>query len=374
MANGNTTSAETSNGSWIPSPKWVNRLSVNISCLFSPTTSSADAQATHKRTNGARPETWHVSSETLVFPQVDIPSAATAPPVRQPSRSRSKKERPPMPTGEHNAAARSRMRHKAERRGDRSRSRRPELNPTQSLRSSRRHSSASHKDVPQIMGTEELRAQKQKNRKSSPLPLLPPSQVMSAEDLRQLKEFNRRSSPLPLALEAIPASPDVPQCQNPWTADEQQCMERAALHSRLRRAWDINSIPISPKTRYPMPTVLSPPIKSSSTTFENHIPVGRKKRDIDHVPASAKWYLWHIFVDEKAPMVLTQIQVDRRYSRGVPASGWSLDTPTPRILGLPPMQRPEDMRAHSRDFSGNIYGRRKYDRDSGYWGWAGSLL
>lgn len=368
MTNNNTTTPPAITDS-SQTPNWINRLSANISgLLFSPTTPAASANNVQKRQPHrklARPTTWHVSSDTLIFPQLDVSTTTPAPLVREPSVRRKKKDPPSMPTGEHNAAARSRLRHKAERRGDRSRSRRPELNPTQSLRSSRRHSSASQREVPQIMSAEQIRAQKQKNRNSSPFPL-PPSQVMSAEDLRRLKELNRRSSPLPQALEAIPASPDVPQMKDPWTADEEQCMKQAALFSQRRRRRNVPDALVSPKTRFPMPTVLSPPLKSSTTALENQNPVARKKRDIAHVPASAKWYLWQVFIDEKAPLVLTNIHVDRRYSDGRPNTGWSIDTLTPRML-------PAWMRTDSGVFSGADYGQRKYDRDSGYWGWSRNL-
>lgn len=366
MANSNTASTASSTDGWIQNSTWVNRLSANISSLlFSPTTPATtvnSVQERQPRTKRARPTTWHGSSDTLVFPQLEVSSTAPAPLARESSVRRKKKDPPPMPTGEHSAAARSRLRHKAERRGDRSRSRRPELNPTQSLRSSRRHSSASQREVPQIIGAEHIRAEKQKNRKSSPFPL-PPSQVMSTEDLRQLKELNRRSTPLPHTLEAIPASPDVPQTRDSWTADEEQCMTQAALFSQRRRRRNVQDVPVSPKTRFPMPAVLAPPLKSSTTALENQNSVTRKNRDIAHVPASAKWYLWQMFVDEKAPLVLTNIQVDRRYSDGRPTTGWSIDTSTPRIL-------PAWMRADSAVFSTANYGQRKYDRDSGYWGWS----
>ncbi|KAK5955690.1 hypothetical protein OHC33_003331 [Knufia fluminis] len=372
------TPVENSNGTWVQSPSWVNRLSANISNLFSPTTPTTslnDVQPTQQRTKRSRPTTWHVSSDTLIFPELECPNVAPTPLSRGPSTRRKRKELPPMPAGEHSAAARSRLRYKAERgRGDRSRSRRPELNPTQSLRSSRRASSVSQRDVPQLLCAEELRSQKQKNRKSSPFPLAPSNEIFSSEDLRQLKELNRRSSPVPLQLEAIPASPDVPEFTDPWTSAEQQCMERAALFSRQRRERFVDTALVSPKTCFPKPAALSSPGKSSPTTFENHSPVARKKRDIAHVPASAKWYLWQIFVDEKAPLVLTSIHVDRRYSGEPLTTGWSIDTPMPRIMGVPSAPRPQWPVARSKEYNGEDYGRRKYNRDSGYWGWSASLV
>ena len=371
-----TTTSPTSGVGWIHSLQWVSRLSANISSFFPPTkpiTKPDNERARQPRSQRTRPTTWHVSSDTLIFPQLDVPATAPAP-LRESSLRRNKKELPPMPTGEHNVAARSRLRNKAERRPNRSRSRRPELNPTQSLRSSRRHSSASQSDVPQILSAEQIQAQKQRNRKSSPLPLPPVSQVMSVGNLKQPKELNRRSSPLPMTLEAIPASPDVPLFNDTWTSHERQCMERAALCSRQRRACNIDKLLVSPKTRFPKPIMLSPPLKSSPTTCKNSITVSRKKRDIAHVPASAKWYLWQILIDEKAPLVLTNIRVDRRYSDGRPSSGWSIDTPTPRKMGMPTIPRLDWTRAQSREFQCDIYGRRKYDRDSGFWQWTGSLL
>ena len=386
-------------------PLWMRRLSKNISNAISSNPGLKNEEPSEAKPLRPKPDNWHQNTNVPI-PQIDI-LAATPPQERSPSprpivsrspslvgstlsrrssyaesassprlsitsntpsRSsslRRKREPPPLPEGEFSIAARSKLRYKLERRGSNASQRslpRQKDNPSQSLRSSRRHSSTSMPDTPQILSTDEVKEQKKKNRRSAPPAPFPPmpSFLVCSDEIRALKENNRQSAPLPFRLPSIPDSPVGVLFRDPWLEDRHRESTGIVEDQPFRP----DSV-ISPKTAFLKPALLSPPLRSPSSQQEYTKEVFRKKRDISHYPASAQRYLWALEVEGHAPFVLSSIHVHRRPSTGFP---WDLYTPSPPLQAVPKRE------IESRDWKEGDRGKRKFDRDSGYWGWVTDLF
>lgn len=254
---------------------------------------------------------------------------------------------PRLPEGEHSAAARSRIRHKAERRRSRSIKRRENIDPTQTLRSNRRReSSVSSTQPPHQPEHTQLKITKQKNRCSTPLP----TSISGIETLRKLKQINRRSAPLPIRLPVILVSPLAPLFRDPWVEDA------------YRELTDINQVkrsedfaPISPKTRVVKPALLSNfPAKAAATIQATTLSPPRRSHDLSNVPMSASKHSWGMFIDERPPLLLHCLAVLRR-----PSTGRLVDTPSPTTTTFA-------RQLDSRGWNENMRGTRTFT-DGGYW-------
>lgn len=309
----------------------------------------------HAASRQPRPVSWHTPSPAVTVAN-DNSSERSLDPVNNPLRRQNSlrrgRELPPLPEGEHDVAARSRIRNKAERRRSRSTQRRHDVNPTQSLRSSRRRdSSASNTNSPPHIVIDEVKATKQKNRRSAPLPQHP----ADFDDLKKLKQDNRRSAPLPPRLPMIPASPAAPIFRDPWLEEAYRSITGITQPPQL-----LDGL-ISPKSKVARPALLTRlPAKASPTTCLTDVHITRKRRDISHVPVSAMKHTWGVFIDDRGPPVSQHIFVSRR-----PSTGWSLERPDPIATMFAEIN---DTRAllESRGWNETQRGTRHFNA-SGFW-------
>ena len=108
-------------------------------------------------------------------------------------------------------------------------------------------------------------------------------------------------------------------------------------------------------------------LKSEPSTFVNSTPAVQNLRDITHVPASAKWFAWNLHIDERAPLIFSQIQVARKYSTQVEVP----ERPcTPSIFGWTKGQHNSilpDSPAKVRPIDTSKQNAEPCDRSSGFW-------
>lgn len=305
----------------------------------------------------ARSASWYSTSSThtetkQTTSRTRLLSSVNETPYPQYKDKRRSRELPPLPEGEHDVAARSRIRHKAERRRSRSTQKRHDINPTQSLRSSRtRDSSISSTQRPSLNSFQSpSETTKEKNRRSAPAPV----SIASLETLSRLKQTNRRSSPLPLRLPVIPASPSGPIFRDPWLEDTYREL------TGINQPRDITDGLISPKTKIPRPALLSRvSAKSAPTTSVCNLTVARSPHDISNVPMSASKHAWGVFIDERGPLLLHFLNVLRR-----PSTGYTLDTPAPTPTTF--AQADIARQLESRGWDEGMRGKRTFS-ESGYW-------
>lgn len=156
--------------------------------------------------------------------------------------------------------------------------------------------------------------------------------ILSAADLKRVATQRRLSQALPV----IPASPITPTPFQPWHSSRNGEAEGVVPH----RADLLNFLAPSrpPPSCHKRPALLSSVSpKSSPVVRQQELSARRKLHDVSHFPASAKWYFWHLYIDDRAPFVLTSLQVHRRPSKK-------------------PAQEAESS-------------KRKFNRRSGFWSW-----
>lgn len=261
---------------------------------------------------------------------------------------------------EHSVAARSRARHTWDGSRPRPTTRGSNIQRSTSLRSSRsRSSSATDVQIPppKVGFTEPGQSTSSRAKKSYKRRTMP-EQLLQKAPL-QLERFEvadkRKTIRLTYGLEAVPASPDASRF------DETHLLlvhkNRQRVRSRRHACIVDKLVWQRPEQRtFKVPSLLiSTPVRSQSSTFVNHIPAVRKTRDVTHVPASAKWYAWNLYIDEKGPIIFPQIQVTRKYSTqievpespGIPAIfGWSKGEHNSIQSHVPAKARPTDSRKH----------------------------
>lgn len=268
-----------------------------------------------------------------------------------------------MPSKEHNAAARSRIRAKSERRACRRRRQTPRSNQAQSHPEEMRHQCVSD------MASGEVEQTRTRKRHCSILPpLLSPVLVSpktqhlddqyqqdvlsgcpkNSADKRKTQRIGALHldlSPLqPYSIESFFekfASLQVDGCSN------RGCKKGKKLLDAL----------LSPKTRFRDPTTPLISTEVAATTFTTSVPILRKKKDTARSPVSCVYYLWHMLIDSKGPVLFTSINGRR-------GSGWTIEIPRSRDAEIY-----RDSEAADCIYHPELHGQRKYNRESGFWSW-----
>lgn len=327
-----------------------------VTDTFTRATESSEPTAYEKR---KRIVTFHSSANPvfLIYPQIDVS-------VSSPHLSR-RKSSPPMPAGEHNAAARSRLRAKMERRSSRRR--------RQSMANSRRLSSSescqpSHDRIPQndcsqvqilhsptsSRGYASIPVRLEDTKHNDCLRQTPTLDITAAAGA---KTGARKHLPPRLKSSSTLDMPVAEMFEQFLFTNK-----RNAGHTQLSRRRGKNlldALLISPKTVFPNPT--SGLVTTHHTTaFTDSIPVSRKKQDLSAPPVSSSYYLWHLFVDGKGPTLFSAVDGRR-------GSGWTIDTPN---LGKTSHKCRESIDGV---YHPELYGKRKYNRESGFWAWSSAL-
>lgn len=301
-------------------------------------------------------------TNTTSSPSPPLPKAPLTFLTRQKS-NRRHRDSTPLPEGEHNVAARSRIRRKSERRRSRSSHQRSEVNPTQSMRSPRRRdSSASVTIQSDISSNKRSYSRRYNDRFSSPLPpnLSYSNLNLSADDLKRLKQKNRRSSPLLTRLPLILGSHNDPLFSDLWL--EERNRYTISIHERRYGRIFNSLLYMSPRNRFHKPTALTLPPKSEPIKIQNtNTTAHRKRRDVSNVPSSAIFFLRHLDCFGSAPYLISQLQVVRRPSTGNP---WDIITPVTPLFQI-------HKRGESREgFHEEFRGCREFDGIKGFWSWS----
>lgn len=344
---------------------WTRGVSATITNVISPLTDtftrasrSGESNPTQKReqTVSFDPSTNVVS---LIYPQIDVP-------VSKPQLYR-RKSSPPMPSGEHNAAARSRLRAKSERRSIRRR--RQTMATIQCKSLLRVGESMRDGTAPRDHLTRKLSCVSTLSTMRPSIPVR--SEKTKWEDHYQQrpaidtsiraksKQKNHQNPHLRLKSSSTLDAP-AEELFEPFTSSKKVNPCTGCLSERRRKPL-LDALLISPKTVFPNPTS-GLVAREHATAFTNSIPISRKKKDLSTPPVSSSYYLWHLFVDGKGPTLFTAVDGRR-------GSGWTIDTPT---LGRTRARRALD--SVDGIYHPEMYGRRTYNRESGFWAWSTALM
>lgn len=323
---------------------WTRRASTTVIDLVSPITdtflgtavsASPDSRLCQNRGRSARSAS--VNTTSLMYPQIGSPA-----PNRDQYRRTSS---PQLPLGEHSAAARSRARAKIERRMTR---RCQRLHSTGSLRSSRPRNPFDADRPVQEEETQEETFEEQIKRSS--VSRTSCSSMLAI--LRNIDHEDGRQQPHKDILETTKMwqrsrknSPASGQSNN--KVDESKS---AVFNARLATAKIFFSNPSKTLTSDPSPT-----------TSVNTIPVSRKVQDLSGASVSSSYYLWHLVIECQDPTRSTSMK-EWTGTRPVSSVALSGTTKTNRCLdSTDGFYHPE------------MHGRRKYNRESGFWTWASYL-
>lgn len=343
---------------------WTQDVSASITNALSPltdiftrATGSSDPAICQKRKQTV---TFHpsINSVSLVYPRLDAP-------VSRPHIYR-RKSSPPMPSGEHNAAARNRLRAKTEGRSSRRR--------RQTMASNRR-SSSSELSQSTYDGTAQQNhfqvqtpSSSMSSRKFPSIPVCFETskyedcvrQTPTMVTLTEAGVKTKARKHLPPRLKSS-STLDMPieEMFEQFLSSEKSSIHYAHLSKRRGKNL-LDALLISPKTVFPNPTS-GLVTHHHATAFTNSIPVLRKKKDLSTPPVSSAYYLWHLFVDGKGPTLFSAVDGRR-------GSGWTIDIPN---LGKTGAHRCRD--SIDGVYHPELHGKRKYNRESGFWAWSGVL-
>lgn len=343
---------------------WIQGVSATITNIISPLTDTftRTTEPTEPAVCGTRKRivSFHPSTSpaSLIYPRIEVP--ASSPYLYR------RKSSPPMPLGEHNAAARNRLRAKTERRS--SRRRRQTLANSQRLSSSAPSESTQHETTQQDHFQVQTSTSPTSSRRCPSIPA-PFENNTCEECLQQIPTIDtasghgaetkvRKKPPPPLKSSSTLDMP-VKEMFEQFLSTEKTNIRHSQL-SRRRAKNLLDALLISPKTVFPNPTS-GLVTHHHATAFTNSIPVSRKKKDLSSPPVSSAYYLWHLFVDGRGPILFSAVDGRR-------GSGWTIDTPNLGKTGLHKCRESVNGVYHP-----ELHGKRKYNRESGFWAWTSAL-